>query len=311
MRRFIIRRVLQSLLIVWAVMSLSWLLIAISPGGPAAALAENRRVSPETIAAIRASYGLDQPLFVQYFTWMFRVFTLDFGRSYSQTLPALQVIGGRVWPTLQLGFVSYVISLLGIPLGVYAARHRGKLADKMVRVLTVLGSTMPVWWFSLVVIIILANTVKWFPQGQGTEGVGDWFLHLIIPAALLSIGGLVAFSRFVRAETLEVLNQDYVRTANAKGLSAKQVNRWHVFRNSLLPVVTIFGYLLPTVLGGAALTETIFNWPGMGRLSVESVSQRDMPVLLALFLIFSVLTVLGNLIADIGYGVVDPRVRYE
>jgi peptide/nickel transport system permease protein len=201
--------------------------------------------------------------------------------------------------------------MLGIPLGIYAARRRGKLGDNVVRVITVIGSCMPVWWISLMVIIILANTVKWFPQGEGTGGIGPWFLHLMIPAALLSTGVLISFTRFVRAETLEVLSQDYVRTAVAKGLPGKEVNRWHVFRNSLIPVVTLLGYLLPALVSGAIITEQIFQWPGMGRLFFQAASSRDMPVLLCILYIGTILTVIGTLLADIGYGLVDPRVRYD
>ena len=311
MRRFIIRRLLQSLLLIFAVMSLSWLLINLAPGGPDAVFASNPRLTLAQREAIRVSYGLDKPLWEQYITWMGRVFTLDFGRSYFNPLPAMQVIGQRIWPTVQLGFFSYIFGLLGVPLGVYAARHRGKFADSFIRVITVLGSTMPVWWFSLLFIIILASTVKWIPQGQGTNGPIDWALHLFIPAFLLSIGTLVGFTRFVRSETLETLSQDYVRTAKAKGLAEQQINRWHVLRNSLIPVVTLLGYFLPSLVGGAIITEQIFNWPGMGRLFYEAATERDMPVLLGILFLTSVLTILGNLMADVGYGLVDPRVRYE
>jgi peptide/nickel transport system permease protein len=311
MRRFIIRRALQSILLLWAVMSLSWLLIATAPGGPEAFLVENPRVTAEQREAIRASFGLNKPLYEQYATWMARIVTLDFGRSYTNPLPAMQLIGERVWPTMQLGFFSYVIGMLGIPIGIYAARHRGKLGDNVVRVLTVIGSAMPAWWLALMVIIILANTIKWFPQGEGKDGFGAWFLHLLIPALLLSSGTLIAFTRFVRAETLEVLAQDYVRTAEAKGLSVKQVSRWHIFRNSLIPVVTLLGFFLPTLLSGAIITETIFNWPGMGRLFFQAANGRDMPVLLGILFFTTILTIVGTFLADIGYALVDPRVRYN
>jgi len=251
---------------------------------------------------------------------MKRTFTLDFGKAYSSPLPVWDVIGGRIGPTLQLGFFSYVIGLLGIPLGIYAAKHRGKLGDNVVRIITVLGSCMPVWWLSLMLIIVLANTIKWFPQGERAfiPGPGQdqapffgWFLHLMIPAALLSTGTLIAFTRFVRAETIEVLSQDYVRTANAKGLAENKVNRWHVLRNSLIPIVTLLGYFLPLVLSGAIITEQIFNWPGLGKLFIQAATSRDMPVLLALLLIGTIAAVIGTLLADIGYGFVDPRVRYS
>jgi peptide/nickel transport system permease protein len=185
------------------------------------------------------------------------------------------------------------------------------MGDNIVRVVTVLGSCMPVWFLSLLFILVAANTIHWFPQGQGTGGIGPWFLHLMIPAALLSVGTLIGFTRFVRSETLEVLGQDYVRTAKAKGLDTNQVNRWHVFRNSLIPVVTLLGFFLPTLVSGAIITETIFNWPGIGRLFYQAATGRDMPVMLGITFIGSVATIVGTLLADIGYGVVDPRVRYN
>jgi peptide/nickel transport system permease protein len=311
MRRFVIRRLLQSLLLVWAIMSLTFLLVNIAPGGPDVVLAQNPKLTREQVEAIRVSYGLDKPIYEQYVVWMSRIVTFDFGRSYTDPRPASQLVIERIPATAQLGFFSYLIGMLGIPLGIYAARRRGKLGDNVVRVITVIGSCMPVWWISLMVIIILANTIKWFPQGEGIGGFGPWFLNLMIPAALLSTGVLISFTRFVRAETLEVLSQDYVRTAVAKGLPGQQVNRWHVFRNSLIPVVTLLGYLLPTLVSGAIITETIFQWPGMGRLFFKAATSRDMPVLLCILYIGTILTVIGTLLADIGYGLVDPRVRYD
>lgn len=319
MRRFVIRRVLQSLLLIWAVMSLTFLLINIAPGGPDVVLAQNPKLTREQVAAIRESYGLNKPLYEQYVVWMGRILTFDFGRSYTNPRQASDLVLDRIPATAQLGLASYLIGMLGIPMGIYAARRRGKLADNVVRVITVIGSCMPVWWLSLMLIIILANTIKWFPQGEGklfpgpgeTGGFGPWFLNLVIPAALLSTGVLIGFARFVRAETLEVLSQDYVRTAYAKGLPLKEINRWHVFRNSLIPVVTLLGYLLPALVSGAIITEQIFQWPGMGRLFYQSASSRDMPVLLCILYIGTILTVIGTLLADIGYGLVDPRVRYD
>ncbi len=311
MQQFIIRRVIQSVLLFWAVMSLSWLLINLAPGGPDVLLTQNPRLSKEQIGNIREAYGLNKPLYEQYVIWMGRIFTLDLGRSYFNPLPAMDVIGQRIWPTLQLGFFSYMFGLLGIPIGITAARHRGKMRDNVIRVMTVLGSSMPAWWLSLMLIIILANTIKWFPQNQGKDSFGAWFLHLMIPAALLSTGTIITFARYVRNETLEVLSNDYVRTAVAKGLSDKQVSRWHVLRNALIPVVTLFGYFLPALLSGAIVTETIFNWPGMGRLYFDAANQRDMPVLLGILYITTLLTLMGTLLADILYGLVDPRVRYK
>jgi peptide/nickel transport system permease protein len=237
---------------------------------------------------------------------------LDFGRSYSYAArPVIDVIGERVGPTLQLGLLSYLISFLGVPIGIYAAMRRGQLGDNVVRVLTVVGHAVPVWWLGLMLIVILNSIFGWFPNGMGRGSFLEWFRNIIFPAVLLAIGGIITFSRYVRSEVLEVLGQDYVRTARAKGLASNTVTWQHVMRNALMPVVTLLGYLLPGVLAGAILTETIFNWPGMGKLYYEAATTRDYPLLLAMLVLGTFLTIVGTLIADVLYGVVDPRVRFS
>jgi len=309
--RFIVRRLLQSVVLVFAVMTLSFVLINLTPGGPEAALIQNPRVSAETIQRMRQRFGLDDPLPVQYFKWMVAVAQGDLGRSYAYSLPVTEVIASRVWPTLQLGLMSYAFGLLGVPLGVYAASKRGALRDQAIRLLTVLGTAVPTWWLALSIIVFMSSTIGWFPNGQGSGSLGDWLKHIILPAILLGLGGLITFTRFVRSEVLEVLSSDYVRTARAKGLAEPVVQRAHVLRTALTPVITLLGSLLPAVLSGAVITETIFNWPGMGRLFIEAASARDRPLLLGMLLLGTVLTIIGTLLADIGYGLADPRVRYS
>jgi peptide/nickel transport system permease protein len=308
--RFVARRLIQSGLLLFAVMTASFFLIRIAPGGPEAALVNNPRISREAMDRVRERFGLNDPLPVQYLKWMQNVAVLDFGRSYAYQLPVVEVIAQRVWPTLQLGLCSYAVGLIGIPLGVYAARHRGRLGDNLVRFLTVVGSSVPSWWLALTTIVVMNNLIGWFPNGQGDQSPGDWLRHITIPALLLALGGVIAFSRFVRSEVLEVVTQDFVRTARAKGVSERAVDRLHVLRNALIPVVTILGSLLPAVLSGAIITEQIFNWPGMGKLFYEAALGRDYPVLLGMLLLGTALTILGTLLADIGYGIVDPRIRY-
>lgn len=311
MGRFVVRRLLQSVVLVFAVMTLSFFLIRLTPGGPEAALIQNPRVSAETLQRMRQRFGLDDPLPIQYLKWLGSAAQLDFGRSYLYSLPVVDVIGERVWPTFQLGVLSYAFGLLGVPLGVIAASARGKMSDTVIRVATVVGTSVPTWWLGLSIIVLLSGTIGWFPNGQGNGSLGDWLRHVTLPAVLLGLGGLITFTRFVRSEVLEVVSQDYVRTARAKGLEERIVRRAHILRNALIPVVTLLGSLLPALLGGSVITETIFNWPGMGRLFLEAASGRDYPVLLAMLLLGTVLTILGTLLADIGYGLVDPRVRYS
>jgi peptide/nickel transport system permease protein len=309
--RFIVRRLIQSALLVLAVMTFSFFLIHLTPGGPETALVQNPRVSAETLQRMRQKFGIDDPLPIRYLKWLQSAAELDFGRSYAYSLPVTEVIASRVWPTLQLDGMAYLIGMLGIPLGLYAASKRGRLGDNVVRLGTVIGTSVPTWWLGLTIIVFLSSTIGWFPNGQGSGGLLDWLRHIIVPAVLLGLGGLIGFTRFVRSEVLEVLGQDYVRTARAKGLDERIVQRAHVLRTALIPVVTILGGLLPGLLSGAIIMEGIFNWPGMGRLFIEAASSRDYPLLLGMLLLGTVLTILGALLADIGYGLVDPRVRYS
>jgi peptide/nickel transport system permease protein len=308
--RFVARRLIQSAVLVFAVMTIAFFLVRLTPGGPEAALVANPRVSAEALQRMRQRFGLDDPLPVQYLKWMASILQLDFGRSYAYQVPVIEVIASRAWPTFQLGLLSYMVGIVGVPLGVYAASKRGALGDNAVRLLTILGTSVPTWWLALSIIVLMSGWLGWFPNGQGDGSFADWLRHAILPSVLLGLGGLITFTRFVRSEVLEVLGQDYVRTARAKGLAERTVQRAHVLRTALIPVVTLLGGLLPSLLSGAIITETIFNWPGMGRLFYEAASSRDYPLLLGILLIGTVLTILGTLLADIGYGLVDPRVRY-
>lgn len=227
---------------------------------------------------MRERYGLNDPLPIQYVKWLRSIAELDFGRSYAYQLPVLTIIGERAWPTFQLSLFSYLVGLLGVPLGIYAASKRGQMPDVIVRVATVVGTSVPTWWLSLSIIVFMSGMIGWFPNGQGNGTLLDWLKHITLQAILLGTGGLITFTRFVRSEVLEVLGQDYVRTARAKGLSERDVDRRHVFRNALIPVVTLLGSLLPRRCStGSVITETIFNWPGMGQLFGGRLQPRLSP----------------------------------
>src|SRR6266508_1212145 len=262
-------------------MTFTFTLTRLTPGGPEAALLEQAKVSQEEIDRLRVRFGLADPLPLAYVKWLASAITLDFGRSYQYGRPPLDVMKERVWPTIQLGALAYCIALVGIPLGVMAAFHRARLPDTVIRVSTVILDATPHWWLALVIIVILSSTIGWFPQGMGRDGPLDWLKHILLPSLILGLGGIDAFTRYVRSQVLEVLGQDYVRTARAKGLPELVVTTRHILRNALLPVVTLLGGLLPALLSGAAITEGIFNWPGMGRLYLEAASTRDYPLLLA------------------------------
>src|SRR5439155_25560872 len=195
-------------------------------------------------------------------------------------------------------------------LGLIAALDRGSISDVAVRVFTVFANAVPHWWLALVIIVVMSATLGWFPYGQGREGPVDWLGHIILPGALLGLGGIVAFSRVVRSQVLEWVEQDYARTARAKGLFEFMVTSRHILRNALLPVVTLLSGILPGLISGAALIEGIFNWPGMGSLYLQAAFTRDYPLLLAITTVLTLATLLGTLFADVLYGYVDPRVRY-
>ena len=310
MRAFLIRRLIQSALLLWALMTFTFVLTRITPGGPETVLFQQPKIQEADIERLREKFGLNDPMPVAYAKWVTAAIHLDFGRSYFYLRPPLDLMGERLWPTIQLALVAYVIALLGIPLGMLAALRRGSLADAVVRFFTVFANAVPHWWLALVIIVLMSATLGWFPYGQGREGPLDWFSHIILPATLLGLGGVVAFSRFVRSQVLEVVEQDYVRTARAKGLAERLVTWRHIMRNALLPVITLLGGVLPGLISGAALIEGIFNWPGMGSLYLQAAFTRDYPLLLAITTVLTIATLLGTLIADVLYGYADPRVRY-
>jgi peptide/nickel transport system permease protein len=309
MHQFLIRRLIQSALLLWLLMTFTFFLTRATPGGPEAAFLENPKLTAEDIARMRTRFGLDDPAPVAYVKWLSSAITLDFGRSYYYLRPPFDVIKERIGPTVQLALTAYVFAFLGIPLGVIAAFNRGRPKDIIIRVSTVLWDSLPSWWTALAIIVILSATIHWFPQGQGRGGPVEWFTHIIIPAMILGLGGMMTYTRYVRSQVLEVLGQDYVRVANAKGLPERIVTTRHILRNALLPVVTLMGGFIPSLLSGAALMEQIFNWPGMGKLYLEAATNRDYPLLLCMITMLTVATLVGTLLADITYGIVDPRIR--
>lgn len=311
MHEFLVRRLVQSALLLWVLMTFTFVLVRLTPGGPDAMFAENPRIDRAELERIRERMGLNDPLPLAYAKWLSGVLHLDFGRSYSYLRPPLEIMGERLGPTVQLSLLATLIGFLGIPLGVIAALQHRTVTDLGIRAITVMAQAAPHWWVALVLIVLLSTTVGWFPQGQGREGLVDWFVHIIFPAVILATGGIVVFSRYVRSQVLEVIGQDYVRTARAKGLMELAVIQKHIVRNALLPVVTLMGGVLPGLISGAVLIETIFSWPGMGRLYLEAALTRDYPLLLAIITLATIATMLGTLMADLLYGVVDPRIRYS
>lgn len=314
MTQFIVRRALQSVLLLIGISIASFALQRLTPGGPAQ-FVEDPRLPPDYREQARRDLGLDRPLPVQYAKWLSSLARGDFGRSFTDKRPVLEKIRERVPATLLLNAASLLIGFLGIPIGIFLALHRGSAFDHFWRLFTVLGNSVPNWWLGLMLLLISVKTVDWFPLGgmytPGNGSLLDRLHHLILPAVVLGTDGWLTYSRYMRSELLDVISQDYIRTARAKGLAERQVLIRHALRNALIVIVTTLGGLLAALLSGSLLVEYVFSWPGLGRLAWESALQRDYPVLMGLVVIGSSLIILGYFLADLAYGLVDPRIRLK
>lgn len=300
MRRFVFRRLLQLIPLLIGISLISFFIMHLAPGDPTA-LFIDPNVRPEELARVRANWGLDQPIYVQYFLWLKNAALLDFGRSYTTSQPVIYEIAQRLPITLMLMVPSFILTLLiTIPLGVISAVRKGTWFDNSVTFLSFAGMAMPTFWLGLMLMLLFSVKLHWLPA------VGN----LSLPLITMTIGSLAGLTRYQRAAMLEVLNQDFIRTARAKGLPERVVIFKHALRNALIPTVTILGLTLPDLFGGAFIIETIFAWPGMGRLGVQSIFQRDYPVIMGIVMFSALLIILGNLLADLGYSLVDPRIRY-
>ncbi len=323
MSRYLIRRLLQTIPVLIVISIIQFALLNAAPGGPLKAYLLDPNVSPEDVKRLEHEFGLDQPLPMQYITWVGNILRGDLGRSYFTHRPVIEMIMERLPATIELGLAATLISyLIGIPLGMYAGLHRGGKADHTIRFSTSILNAVPHWWLGLLIIVLLAN-IKLSTgflilpiagmSTLGSDGFNpiDYLWHLILPALMLGTGGWVTFGRYMRSETLEVLGQDFIRTANAKGLPQRLVVYRHLLRNALIPVVTISAGIFVGLVSGAVIYEYIFGWPGMGRLLYERTIAKDYPVSIGVLFIFTILAVLGRLIADIAYSWVDPRIRYD
>ncbi len=319
MASYIARRLLFSIPTIIGITIVSFLLVHLAPGDPIDVFVFGTSgLSPEDIARLRSQLGLDRPIPIQYIDWLSKLLRFDFGASFFAHEPVSSMVFDRMGNTLQLTITSLALSLLiGIPLGVFAALNAGSVWDHISRVLAVAGSAIPQFWLGLVCILVFSLWLRVLPSGgmynlsSGGTDLIDRLRHLILPALVLSTTSIAIFSRFIRAETLEALRQDYVRTAHAKGLSQNIVLTRHVAKNALIPIITLLGGSLERLFGGAVVVETIFSWPGMGRMGFDAAIQRDYPVLMGLIVISSVLVVLGYLIADIAYAWIDPRIKHS
>ncbi len=304
---------------------ISFVVMHLAPGEPMTIQADfNPKMTPEMRERLRAQYGLDKPLMVQYATWLKGLVRLDLGRSFSaDRRPVWDKIKERLPVTILINLLSMgLIFAVAIPLGVRSAVKRGSAFDHMSTVLVFVGYAAPSFWVALLLMLLFGVKLGWLPisglhsmmgygEMAGWEKALDWARHLVLPVLVSSIGGLAGLSRYMRSSMLEVLRQDYITTARAKGLPEKKVIYRHALRNALLPVITILGLSVPALIGGSVIFESIFAIPGIGQLMWKSVMARDYPVLMGNLVIVSVLTLLGNLLADIGYALADPRIRAQ
>jgi peptide/nickel transport system permease protein len=320
MLTYIVRRIILAIPILFGVALISFLLVYLAPGDPLGRFL-TPNVRPEVLERLREIYGLDKPLFEQFVGWITHYVQvwdpLAWGISITHRRPVLELIMERAPATLLLmGTALAVTVIVAVPLGMLAAIKQYSVADKVVTTFATIGYAMPSFVLGTYLLYIGAVWTGIFPfrgMTSSLRSAGDpldiaW--HMVLPVASLAIQSIAGWSRYVRATMLEVLHQDYIRTAKAKGLGSNRVNFRHALRNALIPVVTLLGLSLPSLIAGAAITEAIFSWPGLGSLGLQAVGERDYPVGMAFVLLGGIAVVLGNLIADILYGVVDPRIKY-
>jgi len=312
---YAIRRIVGAVPLLILVSFLSFGIVVSLPGDYLDLLS-SPTMSGDVLAARRAELGLDRPIPVQYAAWMQQVLQGNLGASVATGRPVLDIISQRVGPTVTLMGIAMLVSLaIAIPIGVMSAIRANSFIDHFATLIAYLGVSVPTFFSGLAFIYIFAVHFQVLPSGlMETPGSGfslvDRLKHLVLPVAVLGFQGAAIYTRYMRSSMLEVLRQDYIRTAHAKGLAEGQVNMRHAFRNALVSVITLLGLALPSLLSGAVITEQVFSWPGIGRLLVDSVNGRDYPVVLGITMMVAVLVIVGNLLADLAYSVVDPRVRY-
>ena len=323
MLSYIIRRLLGIIPILFGITIISFMLIHLAPGKPTMLdTSLNPKISQEVRVRLTKLYGLDKPLHLQYINWLRQLMRFDFGVSFSDSRPVAKKILERIPLTLAINIFSLIfIFLLAIPIGVQSAIKQNKTFDKMMTVFVFFGFAVPTFWLALLLMNLFGIKLGWLPiSGLKSldfeyfniwQKIIDLSRHLILPIFVLSITGLAGISRYMRSSMIEALGQPYISTARAKGLSEHSVVYKHALRNAILPIATILGLSIPGLLGGSVIFESIFALPGIGRLFYEAVMMRDYPLIMAEVVLGAVLTMLGNLIADISYAYIDPRIRYK
>ncbi|OGR29111.1 MAG: diguanylate cyclase [Desulfuromonadales bacterium GWD2_54_10] len=323
MTSYLIKRILMLIPLMIGISLISFSVIHLAPGEPVEMqVAMNPKVSKESRERLRKLYGLDKPLTEQYFTWVGKLARLDLGRSFSSdSRPVVDKIKERLPVTLSLNIIALLLEFgLAIPIGIMAATHRDTWLDKGLTIFVFIGFAVPTFWLALLLMYFFGVKLNWLPisglHTLGSESYGtlrylwDMAKHLIMPIMVASFGSLAGLSRYMRSSMLNVIEQDYITTARAKGLSERVVIYKHALRNALLPLITLLGFSIPGLIGGSVIFESIYSIPGMGQLFYQSVLSRDYPVVMGILVIGAFLTLIGNLIADVCYALADPRIRH-
>jgi peptide/nickel transport system permease protein len=305
---YIVRRLIGAIPVILGVIAVVFILTTIVPGDPARIMV-GQRGNPETIAKIRQEMGLDKPLAVQFFDFMKNALTLNLGKSYRNNMTVVEALLSRLPVTAKLAvFATIVAVLMGVPLGIVSAVKQYSWIDYSAMFFAILGISAPVFWVGLLSVVLFCVKLGWIP-GTGT-GNGE-FIYYILPSLVLGIRPAALIARLTRSSMLEIIRQDYIRTARAKGLSERVVIMKHALRNALIPVVTVIGIETASLLSGVVVTESIFSMPGLGRLSVEALINRDFPVIRGVVLFMALIFVFANLVVDLSYPLFDPRIKYD
>ncbi|MGO8532362.1 ABC transporter permease [Rhizobium ruizarguesonis] len=314
MRSFLLNRFAQSLVLLLIVSVIGFVVLNLIPGGPLAQFGLDASMTQDDLNRLTEQLGLNRPLWIQYMDWAWRLLKGDWGHSFRDGAPVLDVIGRHLMATLLLMGSSTVIAIaIGTWIGVRGAIKRYSIFDYMATVGAMVALSIPTFWFGLIGIYVFSLRLGWLPAGNmytiGDESVLNYLHHLILPSVVLALVHVAIWSRYMRSATLDVINREFIKTARAKGLSERRILMKHVIGNALLPMITLAGMQLPSVLTGALVTETVFTWPGMGRLFLDSLGYSDYPVVMGLLMFSAILVVVSNLAADIVVAIIDPRIR--
>ncbi|MCQ6530421.1 ABC transporter permease [Bacillus mycoides] len=309
MINFVINRLWQSIILVFIVTVLTFFLINLAPGGPSSLMRMD--ATAEEREALIERMGLDKPVIIRYGEWLGDTIQGDFGVSLTSGQPVIQRVAERFPHTLELAAYTLIFSIVvGVILGIISAIRRNSVSDYSINFFSAIGLSIPSFWLAIMLIYLFSVVLQWLPSsGVGSGNIIERFKYLLMPVLILSTTTLPTIVRFTRSSMLEVISQNYVRTARAKGAKELAVIYWHALRNALIPVVTIIGVLIPRLLGGAVITETVFGWPGMGRLIVEAAQGRDYNLVMGVTVIVTIIVILSNFIVDIIYSRIDPRVK--